>query len=256
MIPRMGGGAEHVNCFVLKIDQGDDAPLVIKGLEGDDLKCLALQGGDYMLQRTVSLRDIRASQLRIKHFYGHADVEFGGLFEYLAGRLTAWPYVQIHAVRTFDVIARFLFNKRKLITKQRTELLGHMLKKHLEGQTQFDSLQLLTDLYSLRWVEHPDRDIAQHQMEYFLDAMAETGELRKVNLDYVVTGKALQAIELYEEQERRHVESVKTQRRMVWLTVVLALLAGVQAGLIKFDPLLDWSTKPASQTEPPSSPQR
>lgn len=240
-IPRVGGGAEFVNCFILKIDQDGTPPLVIKELIGDEVKCLAWDGQNYALVQTVSLRAVHSKQLLVKHYYGHSEIEFHGLIDYALNRASTWPYIKIHTVRAIDRINRYFFNKRKLITKKRTELLKHLLQRHLVGKTEFDSLDLLTDLYSIRWVEHPDRDIAQHQVEYFLDAMVETGELKKINHVYVVTGKALQAIELFEEQERRHTEGVKTQRSMVWLTVVLTVLAAVQAGLVRFNPLLDFT---------------
>lgn len=71
--------------------------------------------------------------------------------------------------------------------------------------------------------------------------MVKSGELNKINHEYEVTGKAIITLERYEEQERRHVEAVKLQRKMVLLTIFLVIMAAVQAGLIKFPPLLDFS---------------
>jgi hypothetical protein len=84
---------------------------------------------------------------------------------------------------------------------------------------------------------------AQHQkVEFYLDSLVDTGELKKINYEYVLTGNALRAIEEYEEQERKHTESVKIQWRMFWLTLVIALLTFVQAGLVKMPALIDLST--------------
>ncbi|WP_166805101.1 hypothetical protein [Nitrosococcus wardiae] len=45
-----------------------------------------------------------------------------------------------------------------------------------------------------------------------------------MNDDYVVTNKAISKIEKYEEEEQRHTEAVKLQRRMVCLTFLLRFL--------------------------------
>ena len=52
----------------------------------------------------------------------------------------------------------------------------------------------------------------------------------------------VEAIEEYEEQERKHTENVKMQRRMFYVAVAVAFLTVAQAGLIKLPTLLDLSS--------------
>lgn len=54
---------------------------------------------------------------------------------------------------------------------------------------------------------------------------------------------AVRMIEEYEEQERKHTENVKMQGRMFWLTLTIALLTLVQAGLVKLPPLFDFTSE-------------
>ena len=103
-------------------------------------------------------------------------------------------------------------------------------------------IDLMTKLYSMNWVLHPSADEQQQKLELYLDSLVESGELNNVNHEYVVTGKAISTLERYEEEERRHSEAVKLQRKMVSLTIFLVFMAMVQAGLIKFPPLLDFSS--------------
>jgi hypothetical protein len=56
-----------------------------------------------------------------------------------------------------------------------------------------------------------------------------------------VSGKAITTIERYEEEERRHTEAVKLQKKMFWLTILLLFVATVQSGVIKLPTLLDFS---------------
>jgi len=57
------------------------------------------------------------------------------------------------------------------------------------------SMGLMTKLYSINWVLHPSKEEQQNKLELYLDSLVESGELRKVNYDYVVTGKAISTIE-------------------------------------------------------------
>jgi hypothetical protein len=82
--------------------------------------------------------------------------------------------------------------------------------------------------------------VEHHKVKLYLDALVETTELRRNGSDYQISGNGISAIELYEERERMHAKSISSQRKMVWLTLVIALLTIVQAGLIKLPPILDF----------------
>ena len=61
-------------------------------------------------------------------------------------------------------------------------------------------IDLMTKLYSIKWVLHPSADEQQNRLELYLDSLVESGDLRKVNTEYVVTGKAISTIEKYEQR--------------------------------------------------------
>jgi len=105
------------------------------------------------------------------------------------------------------------------------------------------SLDLMTKLYSIKWILHPEGDQQQEKLELYLDSLVKSEDLELINNEYVVTGNAIRTIEKFEEEERRHVESVKMQKKMFWLTFIIALLALIQAGVIKLPTLLDLSGK-------------
>lgn len=240
-VPRSGEDGEKVNCFITKVHQGDVPLPVVLALDGNNLIGLAWDGKHYGLDICIPLEQIKLSQFRVTHFYGLWKVQYSGLLDFLVGRVTTWPYVKIHAVRFISRIDQYFFNKKKLITKRRMELLSFLVNRHLDGKTEFAPIDLMTDLYTLRWVEHPDRDAAMQQLELYLQAMVETGELEKIDYKYRVSGHALLTIEENEEQERKHTENVRMQRGMLWLTVVIAALTAVQAQLIKLPTIFDFS---------------
>lgn len=230
-----------MNCFLTVVHQGDEPPPVVLALKGADLVCLAWDGRRYGVDSRIPLAQTKLSQFHITHFYGLSTVCYSSLLDFAVNHLTKLPYVKIHVVRFISRVDQYFFNKKKLITQRRMELLSFLVGRHLDGRTEFNPIDLMTDLYTLRWVEHPDGEAATRQIEFYLDAMVETGELAKSTYKYRITGHALRTIEENEEQERKYAENVRLQRAMFWLTLVIAAFTAVQAQLIKLPTLIDLS---------------
>jgi len=246
-IPRSGERGSAVNCFVTAIDKGDEPYLIVQSLEADQIGCIQWDGNSYSIPCSFPLTDFGPNDFRITHYYGLSEIRFSGIFDYVVNRMTRWPYITVHTVRVLDRFDQYLFNKKKLISKERQSLLKVLVNKALDGHTAHETLDLMTALYSIKWFSHPQGADAQRRLEFYLDSLAATGELKIVDYKYVVTGQALRTIEEYEEQERKHTENVKIQRRALWVTVAIAALTVVQSGLIKLPPFLDLTPDKASE---------
>lgn len=244
-IPRSGKKGAAVNCFTTYVDKGDDPHLWAQGLNAGVLSCLEWDGSSFSIPSKLPLASFELNEFKITHYYGLAEISHIGLCDFALSQVTKWPYIRIHTARALSSIDQYWFNKKKLITKERKGLLKFLVNEALEGTPEHKLLDLMTTLYSIKWFSHPQGKQARGRLEFYLDSLVETGELQKNNYKYVVTGKALQAIEEYEEQERKHTENVKMQWRAFWLAAAVAALTVVQAGLIKLPPVLDLS-KPAA----------
>ena len=98
------------------------------------------------------------------------------------------------------------------------ELLKSLVQTYIDStHTGIDQIDLMTKLYSIRWIMHPRGREVEKKLELYLDSLVETGELSKINSEYVVNGKAIVTIENYEEAERRHIDNIKAQKRMIYL---------------------------------------
>jgi hypothetical protein len=248
-IPRSGEKGAAVNCFVTAIDKGEEPYLIVQTLEADQIGCIQWDGRSYSTPCSFPITDFGPKDFRITHYYGLSEIRFTGILDCVVNRTTRWPYITIHTVRVLSRFDQYLFNKKKLISKERKGLLKVLVNEALDGHPEHETLDLMTALYSIKWFSHPQGTEAQQRLEFYLESLVETGELRKVNHRYVVTGQALRAIEEYEEQERKHTENVKIQSRTFWVAVAVAALTVVQAGLIKLPPFLDFSSKNATETQ-------
>lgn len=249
-IPRSGEEGEQVNCFVVALDRDNEPFFVATGFENGRLTGLRWNGERYAEEHSISIDDLNCGSLRITHYYGLSEVIYSSVYDLAWNYFSKVVYLKIHLYRYISSAHQFFFNKKKLVTKKRMELIQFMMNDQLDREHNgIGVIDLMTKLYSIKWVLHPSADEQQNRLELYLDSLVESGDLRKVNTEYVVTGKAISTIEKYEEEERRHTEAVKLQKRMVLLTILIAFVAIVQSGIIKLPVLLDLASSSESHNK-------
>jgi hypothetical protein len=243
-IPRTGSKAEKINCYIVALDK-DDSPYFI-ALKADDKKLYGdiWDGTSYKSGGELTWEEFNDYKLRITHYYGIAEVWFDSIFRYLWHTISKHVYIEIQAKRKINELDQYFFNKKKLVTKKRIELLQFMIEDQVNRtHNGINSFDLMTKLYSVKWVMHPTEIEQNRKLELYLDSLVKSGELEKVNNEYVVSGVAIQTIEKYEEEERKHVEAVKLQKKMLYLTIIVAAMAIIQAGVVKLPTLIDFSNQ-------------
>lgn len=241
-IPRSGEKGQGVNCFVVAIDRESSPYFLATSYENKKLTGLIWNHDKYSDECSLDISELKNGELRVTHFYGLAEVTYNNIYDIVWHYFTKMIYLKINLYRHIDTTHQYFFNKRKFFTKKRMDLLQFMINDQLDRTHKgIGAIDLMTKLYSIKWVLHPSADEQQEKLELYLDSLVESGELEKINSKYIVTGKSISTVERYEEQERKHTEAVKLQKKMFWLTVVIALVAAVQAGIIKLPTLLNLS---------------
>ncbi|MFH1581599.1 MAG: hypothetical protein ABIC39_05940 [Pseudomonadota bacterium] len=248
-VPRSGEKGAKVNCFVVALDRDESPFFVATGYEDQTLTGLKWDGKSYANEHSLGLSELENGKLKVTHYYGLSEVTYDSIYDIVWHYITKYVYLKIHLYRHINSAHQYFFNKRKLVTKKRMELIQFMMDDQLDRTHEgITSLDLMTKLYSINWVLHPSRDEHQKKLALYLDSLVASEELRKVNHEYVVTGKAISTIEKYEEEERRHTQAVKLQKKMFWLTILLLFVAIVQSGVIKLPTLLDFSGNSSTES--------
>jgi hypothetical protein len=241
-VANSGPRAQAVNCFDVALDREGHPHFIATGYENQILVGLKWDGNRYGDDHRIELSEIDIYSLRITHYYGLDRVIYNSIYSIGWHYLTKHAYIKIKLRRKIESGNQYFFNKRKLVTKRRMELLQFMIDDQLSrSHDGINSIKLMTKLYSIYWVSHPSGDEQERVLEFYLSSLVDSGDLKKVGMEYVVQGKAVSTIEKYEEEERRHTEQVKTQRKIALLTLILALAAIVQAGLIKLPVWFDFT---------------
>jgi len=255
-IPRSGEEGKKVNCYTTCIvsDNGDWLYLVDKfDKEKNELHVLALDyKKTFAVPESYSINHFSPEKFHFIHYYGLYELHYKSVYDLAFNFISKYDVATVHIRIFWDIISQSRFNKKILVTKTTRELLQFLVEKQLNydvknsensfnfSRKAIDEFSLMTELYSMRWVSHPKSSQERMKLELYLDSLVQSGNLQKNNHDYFVTGKALQTLEEYEENERRHQDAVKIQKGILWLTFVIALATMVEAKIIEVSSITAW----------------
>jgi len=236
---RVGAGVELVDEKIIRFLRNEEPWLIVERREGDDLICSTWNGDTHVGESRHPISQFQDQQFQIKHYFGPSTIYYDGLSDYARGYYLRTPYALIRVRRSLERAGTLLYNRRRIVLGQRLELLTFMIEQAAEGKSSFNSLDLMTDMHTVRWITHPNGESVRNRLDLYLNSLVDTGELKKANGDYWLTGHALSLVEERAEQERKHKQGIKIQWLIAILAFVTALLTIVQAGLVKLNPLLD-----------------
>jgi hypothetical protein len=251
-IPRSGEEAKSVNCFTTYLgNDGQKPTYLVDGYNSDNkkLEVLALdESGNFTVKETINLLEALKHTIEVHQYYGLYAWHYNNLYDLLFNRITRYDELKANLLRLWDTITQSRFNKKELVTKKTIELLTFLVDNHFKRGAEYPNwntqnegigvLSLMKELYGIRWVNHPNSNSQRKKLELYLDSLFKNGDLSKNDGKYYVTGKALKTLEGHEENERRHKDTVGIQRKILWLTFIIAFAALIQAKLIILPPIL------------------
>ena len=216
-VPRSGKEGEEVNCFISYLYTKNKPYMVILHAEENEITGKLWTTAGFKEEVSIPFKDIEKYQIRITHHYGLYDTKFIGLIDYALTGYTKIDSLKWTIHKLLNETKQYVFNKKKLATFDRLEILRALIDLQFSGNaSKFLTMELMTHLYSSRWILHPDKDSQEYKLQVFVDSFVESGELDfDGSCHYSVTGKAINTLSEYEEQERRHFENKRLQNRML-----------------------------------------
>jgi hypothetical protein len=250
-IPRSGREGERVNCFVARTQRNGEPYLLLDSLDGDVVKCRRWHDGSFSVELEENVSSLVNAELFIYHYYGLDRITFVGAWDFLWHRYTGLAYIRIAARRAWHAAAQFLFNRRSLQSQQRLHILRLLVRARLAGgrigplveERGLSYFDVMTELYSSRWIYHPDKDSRSAEVDFLLESLVASKDALKDGITYKATPQSIVTLEQTDEEDRRHREANRLQRWIVILTLIIALGAIVQSGLIRLPTLLDFRGK-------------
>lgn len=164
-VVRSSPGGEQANVKLLYFRKNNNPWLIVEDRDESDLICSVWNGSTHADRVRFSMQDFADDEYKIKHYFGLATIYFENLAEYDRALRFRLPYIRLYASRLFDRAGQAAYNRRKIVSTERVELLRFMLEQSINGKNSFSSLGLMTDLHSLRWLSHPEGESSHHRLE-------------------------------------------------------------------------------------------
>jgi hypothetical protein len=235
-----GKAAEERNCYYIFLLSNGVRNIVVENIDSCGVYGKQYDGNSFSKDTHISFKSVSPIDIEIVHHYKLNRVLYKGLFDFFICGKTRIQYLILYGHILSYKCSQFIYNRKRLVTIQRLEILKALVDNNIEQAGEgIGLIEIITKLYSIKWVEHPDSDHQQNKISLYLDSLVDSGELTKNGADYYVTPKAISTLEKYEEDERRHRNQIKLQLMMIFLTLILALIAIIQAEIIKIPTILD-----------------
>lgn len=232
----------HKNDYYVAVVKGreDNEDILFKSIDGNTIKGLKWNGERFEVEIEISLADAVGRTFEVSRFYGWKQWTYTSLGDFWRNEisLSAWRHW------IYDFFLQKLYNSKTKFQLDRIGLLQKLVAIHIESAnlsgnnilvspTNYSATSLLLRIYGNRFFAHPayKREFARFKM--IIDSLIHTDDLvKEEHGNFRLSKKALFTIASFEETERRHYDSVIQNRRIWWLTVVLAVAAVTQTILV------------------------
>ena len=111
-----------VNCYTTRVIREGNDPLIVESADGDTLNCLEYDGDRYSIKSTFNFYDLLNNKFEFTHYHGLSTTIYSGWLDLTLGRLFRFPYIKVWIYTKYNNLSQGLYNRRKLVTKQRIEL--------------------------------------------------------------------------------------------------------------------------------------
>lgn len=246
-IPRTGKKAEEVNCYSVIITgpATDNKEVLFTGYDKkQQILKVNKQNENKAFTEHSEVSLSHNLNFKIRHFYGLYDLEYSSLCRWFLEGFLKLDWIKIQLYYKFIGSQKFKLLRYKLnFAEGRMTVLQQAIALHLEsinrghfcGNVKFSKFDIANKMYGTKFYGHPHENKFLAQLDMYLDSLCKDEEIiSKGVLDYGIGKNAMKTMDNFIRDDRKHKDSIKISRRIVWLTIIIAISALEQAfpGLI------------------------
>jgi hypothetical protein len=227
----------ETNFYVSVLKNNDtDQEVLLSEIDEKEISGLAWSGDRFESPVAFPIEELDCWSFEVKRFYGYRQIKYTGLGDFLFSELTLLP----QRLYLREWISQRLYNYRTRFRQDRIEVLKKLIDMHLAEAKSNNGLlftsstksvvALLGEVYGNRIYGHPNYEEESARFRLILESLSASGELEKTAThQFKLNASAVASISNFELEERRHRDSVKQNRLLFLVTVVMAVAAVVQA---------------------------
>ncbi|EJG2750432.1 hypothetical protein M9Z64_000731 [Escherichia coli] len=120
---------------------------------------------------------------------------------------------------------KYLYRQRKQeITDVMTVLAAIVrIYREQQGEKPFSETLIMNDVAGRLWIYHDDYSRLIKELRLCLDSLVESGDISKTRDGYKPTGKAINTLNHFNNEEQRYNENIRSQKSMFWATLFAAI---------------------------------
>jgi hypothetical protein len=237
-IPRSGDSGEKQDCYMAVVRGMTVGTHLIVDSSNATGVTGRLFGQMVPLEpQTITWSELEKLNLEITHFLGPYDFKYVSPWKFLWAHISRWPQLYRFGQR----LRQALFNRKRLVRVDRMKALRHLIEQRIGRRDAKSSpVQLLAEIHTFRAFHHPNKEEQLAYSALLMDSLVASGDLSNDQGSYKVTPKALVTLAQHDEDNRRHRDNKIIQWLVVWLTIILAIAAAIEAWDIVSKWNLDW----------------
>jgi len=231
-----GEEGKKLDCFVVYCNWNDEES-ILKGHQNGFFQGLNVNSDTkkYDIPIEMSSSDIENSELTIQHYWHGNTISFDSLKDFRFHRLTKLVYLKLTILTIIHKITSFFYRRTKMVAPDRMALLQIILHLSLKKQMgRVPKTEIIATTLGKRWSSHPNGMEEFKKLRLIFDSLVVSNDITGGGDAYQPTGKALSTLQSYELEERRYNSQVRLQKWLVIATIVIAVSALKDLGL------LDW----------------
>lgn len=229
-----GSEAASLDCVLVRISLcGDQAEeCLVRSSDVNAIHTLVQCNGSFTSDYSIPYHSIGYFSFVSKRFIGNHWIDGKSLY-----RFVIYEWLGIHYCDVlFTKLRQFLFNLRTFQRARKISVLKflveHRIKQRANGRfgvrPGIGLSDLMVELYGARVAEHRTYTAMYEQLKMVIDSLIATEDVIVIDDRILAEGRALETIAVFEEDNRRHRDSVFQNWILLALTAVLAITAVVQ----------------------------
>lgn len=183
----------------------------------------------------IPWKDLENAKMETWHYLKGHEFRYDTARALLLHQSFFLPYISVFK----SWLSQAIYNTRTPVRSSRVDLLTRLVNRRIRYHAEHNNyliknergdsvLELLAAIYDIRIYSHPKKDEYRANLLVDLDSLVATGDVKITGHNFVATGKAVATIANYEEENRRHVDNKKHNNRILWLTIILAIIGVLQ----------------------------
>jgi hypothetical protein len=205
--------------------EGSERGFLVDGLTGDAVIGRWVSAKSDPEEASIPLAELLSTPLKIRQYIGELQIHYTSPTEFVWHTRLRIPQMKW----LYGRVSRFCLARKLLLRSDRINVLRILLDHATEVGGGKSKSELMSDIYGHSWTQHPRGKVEFRYTQLLLDSLVELGEISVVHEAYRITPRAVSSIIEHDLEDRRHQDSLVQQKWMVRLTILLAIIGGIQA---------------------------